>query len=78
VLAFQCRLLPKAPDPGLAFSPTPAAPRVYTVVVGDSLSKIAAKFYGNATQWQKLYDANRPVIGKDPNMLKAGMRLTVP
>jgi nucleoid-associated protein YgaU len=46
--------------------------------VGDSLSKIAAKFYGNATQWQKLYDANRPVIGKDPNMLKAGMRLTVP
>ena len=44
-------------------APTPA-PDVdyYTIVSGDSLSKIAKNFYGNAMDYPKLFDANREVI----------------
>ncbi|MBW4511673.1 MAG: LysM peptidoglycan-binding domain-containing protein [Scytonematopsis contorta HA4267-MV1] len=34
----------------------------YTVEHGDSLLKIAEKFYGNRSQWQIIYDANPNVI----------------
>ncbi|TCC43399.1 LysM peptidoglycan-binding domain-containing protein [Kribbella sindirgiensis] len=78
VLAFQCRLLPKAPDPTPLIARQAPALRVYKVVSGDSLGKIAARFYGNAGLWRKLYDANRPTIGKDPNRLRIGQKLTIP
>ncbi|MGW6197484.1 LysM peptidoglycan-binding domain-containing protein [Kribbella sp. NPDC055110] len=78
VLAFQCRTLPKAPDPTPAIAQQAPALRVYQVVSGDSLGKIAARFYGNAGLWRKLYAANKPVIGKDPNKLKVGQKLTIP
>ena len=44
-------------------APKPA-PEVeyYTIVSGDSLSKIAKKFYGNAMDYPKLVDANLEVI----------------
>ena len=38
----------------------------YTVVAGDNLSKIA-KRYG--TTWQKIYEANRSVVGDNPNLI---------
>lgn len=34
----------------------------YPVKSGDTLWDIAKKFYGNATQWPKIYDANAGVI----------------
>ena len=34
----------------------------YTVEHGDSLLKIAEKFYGDSRQWQVIYDANPYVI----------------
>ena len=40
---------PRRPPPG----------RTYTVVKGDSLSKIAKQFYGSAGQWKKIYEANK-------------------
>jgi hypothetical protein len=48
----------------------------YKVVPGDTLSKIAQE---NPTSGgtQKLYAANRAVIGPDPSMLRAGLTLTV-
>ncbi|WP_350280040.1 LysM peptidoglycan-binding domain-containing protein [Kribbella sp. HUAS MG21] len=78
VLAFQCRRLPKAPDPAPAVAAQAPPPRIYQVVSGDSLGKIAVKFYGNAGLWRKLYDANKQTIGKDPNKLKVGQKLTIP
>jgi ABC-type amino acid transport substrate-binding protein len=50
----------------------------YVVQSGDSLSKIARDFFGNASAWQRIYEANRDVIGDDPGRLKVGMTLEIP
>ncbi len=44
----------------------------YTVQAGDTLSIIAQKFYGDGSEasWRKIYEANRAVIGNDPNQLQ--------
>jgi nucleoid-associated protein YgaU len=34
--------------------------------------------YGDANQWQRLYDANKSTIGNNPNLIKAGAKLTIP
>ena len=48
--------------------------RTYVVVDGDSLSKIALKFYGNASRWPVIYDANRTVLANQ-QALAVGMTL---
>jgi nucleoid-associated protein YgaU len=53
-------------------------PRYYTVVPGDNLSKIAWKYYGNEFKWPVIYEANRPVIGKNPDMIQPGQRFLIP
>lgn len=58
-------------------APTPAAPRTYTVVKGDTLSRIAKQFYGDANQWRRIYEANRDVI-KNPDLIKPGQVFKVP
>ncbi len=49
----------------------------YTIVSGDSLSKIAKKYYGNANLWPTLFEANREVI-KDANLIYPGQQIRVP
>jgi uncharacterized protein YkwD len=49
----------------------------YTVQAGDTLEKIAEKFYQNGNLWNLIYEANRSVIGNDPNQIKPGMVLTI-
>jgi LysM repeat protein len=70
-LEEQVRALVTAPA-------TPGAPprRTYTVQPGDTLSGIAAKL--GLGGWQRLYDANRGVIGGDPNRIYPGQVLVVP
>jgi nucleoid-associated protein YgaU len=51
--------------------------RSYTVVAGDSLSKIAKREYGDAQKWRQIYDANRDQI-KDPDLIYPGQVLTLP
>ncbi|MFF7313580.1 transglycosylase family protein [Streptomyces sp. NPDC008137] len=46
----------------------------YTVREGDTLSGVAAR---HGTSWQRLYAANKAVIGGDPNMIVPGLRLDV-
>ncbi len=53
-----------------------AAPKTYSVVAGDYLSKIAAE-QGVAGGWQKLYADNRQVVGEDPSLILPGMKLTL-
>lgn len=59
--------------------PAPAAPgpRTYEVVAGDTLSKIAKQFYGDAGKYPKIFEANRDQL-KDPNVIKPGQRLKIP
>jgi hypothetical protein len=52
-------------------------PTTYTVVSGDSLSKIAKKFYGHANRWHAIYDANRDQIS-DPDRIRIGQVLKIP
>lgn len=53
-------------------------PKTYTVVSGDSLWNIAKKFYGNGAQYTTIYNANRGVIGGNPNLIYPGQVLTIP
>lgn len=52
--------------------------RVHIVKPGDWLSKIAITYYGDMNRWPVIYDANRSVIGNDPNLIKPGQRLVIP
>jgi nucleoid-associated protein YgaU len=75
-----------SPSPGLAgATPTAAATEAtagggesYEVQSGDTLATIAQQFYGDPTQWRRIYDANKDAIGADPDKLKLGMKLTIP
>lgn len=52
-------------------------PDFYTIVAGDTLSKIAKQFYGDANKYPLLFEANREVI-KDPNKIYVGQTIRVP
>ena len=53
------------------------ATRIYEVVSGDSLSKIAKREYGDANKWKHIFEANRDLI-KDPNKIFPGQKLKIP
>ena len=54
-----------------------AAAQTYTVVKGDTLSRIAKQFYGNASRWKRIYEANTDQI-KNPDLIKPGQVLVIP
>jgi hypothetical protein len=54
------------------------AATLYTVQRGDSLSGVAQRFYGTTRWWPGLWQANRDVIGADPEVLRNGIVLEVP
>jgi nucleoid-associated protein YgaU len=49
----------------------------YTVVSGDSLSKIAKRHYGDAAKWKAIFEANRDLI-TNPDLIHPGQVLTLP
>ena len=51
--------------------------KVYEVVGGDTLSKIAKKFYGDANKYMKIFEANKDQL-KDPDKIKVGQKLKIP
>ncbi|GAA4503812.1 hypothetical protein GCM10023172_29320 [Hymenobacter ginsengisoli] len=55
-----------------------AAGSTYTVVSGDSLSKIAKNHYGDAAKWHQIYEANKAIIGSNPDHIEVGQELTLP
>ena len=59
-------------------APAGAAEETYTVKKGDSLSKIAKRVYGDAQQWRRIYEANRAVIGDNPDLIHPGQALKLP
>ncbi|HET6797606.1 MAG TPA: LysM peptidoglycan-binding domain-containing protein [Gemmatimonadales bacterium] len=64
-------------ESGSSSTAPPAGGQSYTVVKGDSLSKIAKRFYGDAKQWQKIYEANRDQI-KNPDLIYPGQTFRIP
>jgi len=64
----------------LTDAPAPkAAPtqRIHKVVAGDTLSKIALKYYGNGNDYMKIFEANKDKL-KDPNKIFPGQELIIP
>jgi nucleoid-associated protein YgaU len=57
-------------------APAPEAQK-YTVRPGDSLSKIAKQFYGDANQYMRIFDANHDQLD-DPNKIQVGQELSIP
>jgi len=51
--------------------------QVYTVESGDSLSKIAKRFYGDANQYQKIFQANSDQLS-DPDKIQVGQQIKLP
>jgi nucleoid-associated protein YgaU len=66
-----------APSPAPSKPAAAPSPRTYTVVSGDNLSKIAKRFYGDANQWKRIFEANRHII-KNPDLIKPGQTLKIP
>ncbi len=63
----------------------PATPQVkvkaeHTVKEGETLSDLALKYYGSAVKdkWMKIYEANKGVIGDNPNIIRPGQVLKIP
>lgn len=62
---------------GASSSAPAAGQQTYTVKSGDSLSKIAKHFYGDASAWHRIYEANRDKI-KNPDLIHPGQEFTIP
>ena len=61
-------------------SPAPPAaeePTLYEVKSGDTLGAIAQRFYGKASLYPKIFEANRDIL-TNPDLIKAGQKLKIP
>ena len=55
----------------------PAQANFYTVKSGDTLSKIAKTFYGDAMKYPVIFEANKPMLS-DPDKIYPGQTLRIP
>jgi nucleoid-associated protein YgaU len=53
------------------------ASQYHDVASGDTLSSIAKKYYGDANKYQKIFEANKPMLS-DPNKIYPGQKLRIP
>jgi hypothetical protein len=70
--------IPTLKPPGPAPVVLPPGAKSYIVQPGDSLSKIAAKFYGNPMLWPRIYQANMAEVGPNPNRINPKQKLIIP
>ena len=53
-------------------------PKTYTVKKGDCLWNIAKDIYGSGSDYTKIYNANKDIVGSNPNLIYPGQVLTIP
>ena len=73
-LMAEITFLSDAPAPKPQNTPTL---RIHKVVAGDTLSKIARKYYGKAGDYMKIFEANKDKL-KDPDKIFPGQDLIIP
>jgi len=49
----------------------------YVVRKGDTLSHLAKRYYGQAGQYMKIFNANKDIL-TNPNLIKVGQKLRIP
>lgn len=54
-----------------------AQPKYHTVQSGDTLSKIAKEVYGDVNAYNRIFEANRPMLS-DPDKIYPGQVLVIP
>jgi len=61
--------------------PKPEEPKekaeIYEIVSGDTLGGIAKRYYGNASKYMKIFEANKDIIS-DPNKIYPGQKIRIP
>ncbi len=57
--------------------PAETAARYHDVVRGDTLSAIAKQYYGDANQYMKIFEANKPMLSH-PDKIYVGQKLRIP
>ena len=62
---------------GLASQANAPTGQTYTIKAGDTLSKIAQHFYGDASQWKRIQQANAAKI-PNPDLIHPGTELVIP
>lgn len=60
------------------FNAAPKKTKEYIVTKGDNLTKIARKMYGDGSKWRTIYNANKSIIGKNPNLIFPGQKYVIP
>ena len=68
---------PATPAESPVSAPAFKKTRVYVVKEGDTLARIAQRFYGNPQLWTVIYSANKPLID-DPKTLTVGQKILIP
>ena len=62
-------------------APTPEEPEekaeIYEIVSGDTLGAIAKRYYGKASAYMKIFEANKDIIS-DPNKIYPGQKIRIP
>jgi nucleoid-associated protein YgaU len=62
---------------GLQHPPEQERVEYYIIERGNTLSKIARQFYGDANKYPRIFEANREVI-KDANLIFPGQKIRIP
>ncbi len=75
--ADSCRTSPFGSKKKVSAAPSTPRPPVYVVQEGDTLYKIAIRFYNRASAWRDIREANKAVISTD-GRIKAGQTIKLP
>jgi len=65
------------PHQHAAATPVQGKEEYYVIVKGDTLSHIAQRYYGKASRWPDIFEANREVI-QDPDKIFPGQKIRIP
>ena len=67
----------KEPEPMTEAESESPTERYHMVSAGDTLGHIAQKYYGKASEYTTIFEANRDILD-DPNLIKVGQKLKIP
>ena len=77
LLAGNVKGVEKVNDENFTAPPAEEETEFYVIKKGDSLSKIAKQYYGDAMKYPVIFEANREVI-KDPDLIYPGQTVRIP